>query len=126
MEVVEFPVDGGGVVLIEVLSTESEDGLGRAGAMTDWVKRKATVSFEQALSTALSTVRSTAEAVAQQLRGVTPPPEEVEVTFGMKVTGGINASFIVAGSESNLNVRIMWSKQLTEPANDRSSDDSGR
>jgi hypothetical protein len=120
MEVVEFPVDGGGVIYVEVAGSTgaAEDALGRAG-FGNWVAKKATVSFTQALSTA----RATAEAVAKQFRGITPPPEEVEVTFGMKVTGGINASFIVAGGESNLNVRILWGKQVTEQAADPAGPD---
>jgi Trypsin-co-occurring domain 1 len=114
VEIVEFPVEGGGVVYVEVVSSagaDGEDALGRAG-FGKWVQRKAQVSFQEALSTA----RATAEAVAQQFRGITPQPEEVEVTFGMKVTGGINTNFIVAGGESNLNVRILWGKQVTDPA----------
>ena len=121
MEIVEFPLDDGGVVFVEVLGSTGDNTLGRAGALTDRVERKATSSFKAALSVA----RHIADAVADQFRGLTPPPDEVEVTFGMKVTGGVNAKFIVAGSKSNLSVRILWGREVTERATEPLSGDTG-
>ena len=40
----------------------------------------------------------------------------------MKVTGGINASPIVTGGESNLG--ILWGNQVTEPTSNKATDGS--
>lgn len=104
-----FEVEGGGVVFVDGPNDpggSSDGGLDRAGAgqRAAQATQQAAVGFR----TALQTIRVTAEAAAAQLRNLAPGPEEVEVTFGLRLSAGLNAGVITSGGDANLNVRILW------------------
>ncbi|WP_406016419.1 CU044_2847 family protein [Streptomyces sp. NBC_00984] len=57
---------------------------------------------------ALAGLRSAAEGASAQLRAVDPPPEEVEVTFGVTVDGKLGATLVSAGTNTHVNVKVVW------------------
>ncbi|MFF3958365.1 CU044_2847 family protein [Streptomyces sp. NPDC001890] len=106
MTVVEFAAGQDGRVYVEVPDeTYDKDGSGlvRAGA-GDRIARAAADTWQGALAG----VRSAAEGALAQLRGIDPPPEEVEVTFGVAVDGKFGATLVSAGTNAHLNVKVVW------------------
>jgi hypothetical protein len=103
---VEYQLEGGGVVLVEV----DEDDL---GALADdlvpasspgEVIAKAGQSFDQALGT----IKTVASAAAAQVRSLADPPDEASIEFGITLTGGVNAVIASAGTEATLAVTLTW------------------
>ncbi|GCB52957.1 CU044_2847 family protein [Streptomyces sp. NL15-2K] len=90
---------------VEVADKDGGDGEGlvRAGA-GDRIAHAAS----QTWNSALSGVRAAADGVLAQLRSLDPPPEEVEVTFGVAVTGKVGATLVSTGGDAHINVRIVW------------------
>ncbi|MFF1650108.1 CU044_2847 family protein [Streptomyces sp. NPDC058240] len=106
MEVVEFAAGTDSRVYVEVpdeASGNGGSGLARAGA-GDRIVRAAADTWQGALAG----VRSAAEGALAQLRAIDPPPEEVEVTFGVTVDGKLGATLVSAGTNAHLNVKVVW------------------
>jgi NTP-dependent ternary system trypsin peptidase co-occuring protein len=104
--VVEFADGQDGRVYVDVPDQATDNGgsgLVRAGA-GDRIARAAADTWHGALAG----VRSAAEGALAQLRAIEPPPEEVEVTFGVAVDGKLGATLVSAGSNAHLNVRVVW------------------
>lgn len=100
---VEFPLEAGGSVLVEVEEPDAAGGTVRAGRETDLPER-ARLTFEAALSR----VRPAAESVIGQLRDLADPPDQVGVEFGLKLTGTSGAIIASAGVEANFKVTLTW------------------
>ena len=104
---VEFPLDGGGSIVIE--STEEparastgflrgEDG-GHAEA------NKAEMSFDASVEA----VRRSADLLVSKLRGLSP--DELTVAFALKASGELGGLAVAkGGSDSNFTVTLKWSK----------------
>ncbi|MFF1767867.1 CU044_2847 family protein [Streptomyces sp. NPDC058249] len=106
MTVLEFAAGQDGRVYVEVpdgTTGEGSNGLVRAGA-GERIARAASDTWQGALAG----VRSAAEGALAQLRAIDPPPEEVEVTFGVAVDGKFGATLVSAGTNAHLNVKVVW------------------
>ncbi len=103
---VDVPLEGGGSMLIEVeLDEDEQDGMvpaARAGDMA----AKAT----QTLQEALEQIKPGAEAVVTKLREMSTRPDEMEVTFGLKLSAGAGAFIASASTEANFTVRLAWNR----------------
>jgi hypothetical protein len=54
-------------------------------------------------------VRANAAAFVQSVREMPEPPDEVELAFGLAVTGEVgNAAVCKAGGQANYNVKLVW------------------
>ncbi|MDQ1041999.1 CU044_2847 family protein [Streptomyces sp. V4I2] len=119
MTVVEFADGQDGRVYVQVpdgAAGDGERGLVRAGA-ADRIARAAADTWQGALAG----VRSVAEGALTQLRAVDPPPEEVEVTFGVAVDGKLGATLVSAGTNAHLNVKVVWRSTTPTTAPDPAS-----
>ncbi|MFE7403100.1 CU044_2847 family protein [Streptomyces sp. NPDC057557] len=106
MTVVEFAAGQDGRVYVDVPDRAGDDnggGLVRAGAGDRIVQAAA-----QTWNGALDGVRAAAEGALAQLSSIDPPPEEVEVTFGVAVDGKLGATLVSAGANAVLNVKVVW------------------
>ncbi|MFE1197243.1 CU044_2847 family protein [Streptomyces olivaceoviridis] len=103
MTVVEFAAGQDGRVYVDVPDGDGGSGLVRAGA-GDRIAQAAADTWQGALAG----VRSAAEGALAQLRAIEPPPEEVEVTFGVAVDGKLGATLVSAGTNAHLNVKVVW------------------
>ncbi|WP_371539325.1 hypothetical protein OG217_32605 [Streptomyces sp. NBC_01023] len=106
MTVVEFAAGQDGRVYVEVPDEAHGDGgrgMVRAGA-GDRIARAAADTWQGALAG----VRSAAEGALVQLRAIDPPPDEVEVTFGVAVDGKFGAKLVSGGTNAHLNVKVVW------------------
>lgn len=115
---IRFKTDDGGIILVEVAEVEREEesapagGLVKAG-LTDEIKKKGKEVIDEAEKTfedGLEVVRHNANAFIKKVRsGLVDPPDEVEVTFGLKATGKAgNFAIAEAGVEANYTVKLTW------------------
>jgi len=105
---IEFPLEEGGTILVEVeVPEEEESGWVLAARGEPGVPEKSSHTFEAALEK----VRPAAQTIVRKLRALHDPPDEIEVEFGLNMNakaGGIIAS---AGVEANYKVTLTWKRE---------------
>ncbi len=108
-ELVEFPVDGGGSVLVEVNAVSSTTGVrtrGRDGG-AELVVERARHSFEDAIQS----VEPATQALINRLRGMTESPDEVHVEFGLDLHAEAGAFIAAASAAANFKVALTWRRK---------------
>jgi hypothetical protein len=109
---VEFPVDGGGSVLVE---TDEPKPIQRAQDAERQVVRGLhpreaepgeVVPAGRSLETALAAVRPAVQAVIRLMHEMAP--DDWEVTFGIKLSAQTGALIARGGLEGNFQVRMTW------------------
>jgi hypothetical protein len=104
--VVEVRLDEGGSVFVDAGREElAVDGMVPA-ARADGLATAAELSFEQALDR----VRPAADALVAKLRALATRPDEVEVTFGLRMSAKAGAVIAVSGAEANFTVALRWTR----------------
>jgi hypothetical protein len=105
---VEFPTEGGGVILAEVDDLELGDGTTRRGLSTSSVVERAQTSFEDALEKA----KPMASSLVGKLRAIGDaagnPPDEVQVEFGIILSAEAGAVLAAASATANYKVTMTW------------------
>lgn len=107
---VEYPLEGGGSVVVEVEEPETE-GTVRAGRGDIIVKAKET------LEDAFGHVLPVTQSIVEKLRTIGHKPDEIEINFGVKLTTKAGAVIACAGGEANFDVKVSWTgkKEETPP-----------
>jgi hypothetical protein len=100
--IVEFRMEGGGAIAVEVDDAVS-GGVVRS-ARPGEVVAQAGESLEQALDRAMSA----AQALIERLRKASP--DEMEVQFGLKLSGELGAVLAKTGAEGNFSVTLTWKR----------------
>lgn len=103
---VEFPLEDGGTVLVEVAEPE------RGGLVPASRGREVVAKAQQTLEHALEKLQPTAEAIISKLKGLSERPNEIEVQFGLKLSAEAGAVLAAAGAEANYNVKLVWKKEI--------------
>ena len=103
---VEFPLQGGGTVVVEVDEPEPEGGTVRA-ARPGEVVEKALCTFEDALSA----LRPTVEGLIAKLAALSDPPDQTEVEFGLKLSARAGAVLASADAEGNYKLKLTWKRE---------------
>ncbi len=98
---VEFPLEDGGSVVIEVDEPETS-GTVRASRGDTLAKAKETL--EEALNNVLPVTKS----VVEKLRSIGNKPDEIEIAFGVKLTTTAGAVIASATAEANFDVTLRW------------------
>lgn len=108
-QVVEFPLDGGDFVLVEVsdLGGGDVDRVGRAGTMVR--------ETGETLQDVLRGTRSAIESVLGQMRDMAEPPDKVTLKFGIKFTASAGVVVAKAASEANFELTVEWAKPSAAP-----------
>ncbi len=110
---VEFPTESGDTILIEMEEAETS-GIRKAGISPEDLVERADKTFEQALSS----LRVSAQAIVRTVSGLAQPPDEVEVTFGLKIAGEVNALAVAkAGGDATYTVKMTWKNRRTVEEN---------
>ncbi|GET43307.1 CU044_2847 family protein [Microseira wollei] len=102
--IVEFPLESGGSILIEVddpASTDSRIGLGN----------KVAKNAQQTFESALEKVKPLANAILTKVRGLNEPADEVEVKFGIKLSTQFGAVIASGNSEANCEIILKWKRE---------------
>jgi Trypsin-co-occurring domain 1 len=117
---IQYTTSDGSTVLVEVESEEVSppDGMVKAG-VADTVQKtvaQAQATFEGALD---RVVRQNAQALIQSVRNLAEPPNEMEVTFGLKATGEVgNIAIARGGGEANFTIRLLWAPETEQEQQD--------
>lgn len=103
---VEFPLEDGGAIVVEVDGPEPRGGPVR-GIRAGEVIEKAAQTFEAALDK----IKPAAAAIITKLRQLGEPPDEVGVEFGIKLSAEAGAVIASAGVEANYRVTLTWKRK---------------
>jgi hypothetical protein len=108
---IEFPLEGGGLIVIE---SPEEAEKGQAGFVRAGVGETTKETLEQAKHTfdaSLENVRKSSEVLVKKLRGLSDPPDEMEVSFSLKATGELGNLVVgKGGAEANYTVTLKWKR----------------
>jgi hypothetical protein len=113
---IEFSTSDGYTILVEVEQEEVSppQGVVKAGVREAAQKSVAVAqtAFEDAVE---QVVRHNAEALIKSVRNLSEPPDELEVTFGLKATGEVgNFAIAKGGTELNFTVKLLWKRGSKE------------
>jgi hypothetical protein len=103
---VEFPLQDGGSVLVQVDDPPAANG----GVTRGWrdgdlrVLEQSELSFEKAVAKVQPAVQS----LVGGLRSMPDPPAEIEVEFGMQLSAEVGAFVAGISSAGNFKVSVMW------------------
>ncbi len=103
---IEFPLQDGGTMVVEVDEPEPPGGVVRAARPGD-VAEKAKETFEDALDK----IKPAAQSIITRLRGLSDEPDEIAVEFGIKLNAAAGAFIASAGVEANYKVSLKWAKK---------------
>lgn len=111
---VEFPLEGGGTILIEAEDeNKMTSGFVRSGVGE--AAKEAAEQAKQSFDASIENVRKSANLLVTKLRDLSEPPDEMEVTFSLKASGELgNIAVGKAGAEANYSVRLKWKKEEKE------------
>lgn len=99
--IVEFPLESGDSILVEVDEPSDRIGLG------DEIAEKAQKTFESALNA----IKPVASTVINKVRSLNEPADEVEVKFGIKMTAGLGAVIASGNGEVNYEIILKWKQE---------------
>lgn len=99
--IVEFPLESGDSILVEVDEPSDRIGLG------DEIVEKAQKTFESALNA----IKPVASTVINKVRSLNEPADEVEVKFGIKMTAGMGAVIASGKGEVNYEITLKWKQE---------------
>jgi hypothetical protein len=100
---VEFKMEDGGTIIIEVDEAET-GGTTRAARRPGEIVEEAKETFEQALSK----IRPATEKVITTLRGLAHKPDEIEMEFGFSLNAAVGVVIASASTEANYKVTLRW------------------
>lgn len=107
---VEFPLDGGGSVLVEV------DDVAPGGPVTRGLRdQRVTETAQQSFEQAISRVQPAANALLGRLRAMAEVPDEVVVEFGLQLSAEAGAFLASASSSATFTVSLTWRRQPDPP-----------
>lgn len=102
---IEFPLEDGTTMLVEVDEPE-QGGLVKASRADDVITKA-----HQTLEKSLEKVKPAAQFVIQKLRELHETPDEVQVSFGLKLSAEAGAVLASGGVEANYTVTLKWVKE---------------
>jgi len=105
---VEFPLEGGGSIVIE--SAEDSDK-GPAGFVRAAGGEAVKEAVKQSFDATLENVRKSSDVLVKKLRALSDPPDEMEVTFSLKATAELGNLVVgKGGTEANYSVTLKWKR----------------
>jgi len=106
-DVIQFPLDCGSSVLVEVAPPPGVSRVGRH----DTVLQDARLSFEKALTG----VRDAASAALGQFQSMGHRPDQIEITFGVKLDAKLGAIIAETGVQGALEIKLTWRRGDAPP-----------
>ena len=102
--IVEFPLESGDSILIEVDEPAPSDA--RIGLGNKVVK-----TAQQTFESALEKVKPVANAILTKVRSLDEPADEVEVKFGIKMSAELGAVVTSGTAEVNYEITLKWKRE---------------
>lgn len=105
---IEVPLEGEGKrsVLVEVELDESEQQGMVPAARPGELATKAKQTFEEALDE----IKPVADVMVDKLRTMSAQPDEISVTFGLKMSASAGAFIAASGVEANFTILLKWNR----------------
>jgi len=105
---VEFPLQEGGSVLVEV-----EDDVGGDGVTRGWgdTNRRGGDQAQQNFEQAVGRVQPAIQGLLTQLRSVAESPEQIQVEFGLQLSAEVGAFVAGASTTGNFKVSMTWQRR---------------
>lgn len=103
---IEFPLEDGSTIIVEVDESKVEDGLVPVSTKPSEVE-KAKTTFEAAVRK----IRPVAECVINTLHDMPKRPDEIELEFGLKLNGKTGIYIASVGTEANFQVKLTWKQE---------------
>jgi hypothetical protein len=104
---VEFPLDGGGSVLVAVDEPSGGPVLQGRGNDLSALVEKADKTFEDATAAVTPAARS----LIARLRSIDDPPDEVGMGFGVQLNAQTGAFIASVAAETNFKVSMTWRRR---------------
>jgi Trypsin-co-occurring domain 1 len=104
---VEFPMESGGSVLVEVKEFSTEDVTRGLTDKPREIAERATKSFEDATSS----LTPAAQSLIARFRGLKNPPNEISLEFGVQLSTEAGAFVASVAAEANFKVALTWRSQ---------------
>jgi len=101
---VEFPLDQGGSVLIEVDEPPAGPTMRGLGKDRAALVEKADETFENATAAVTPAARS----LLARLRSIEDPPDEIGIEFGVQLSAQTGAFIASVAAEANFKVSMTW------------------
>lgn len=103
---VEFPLDGGGTVLVES-AEPSEHAVTTRGWREDGAEQVAE-RVEQSFQAAVAKIQPATEALLNSLVDQARTPQEVQVEFAVELSAKAGAYIATLGSTANFKITLTW------------------
>jgi hypothetical protein len=103
-QLVEFPLQGGGTVLVQVDDGSPGEVTRGWGDRDTRLVEQARQSFEQAVGR----VQPAVEGLVNQLRSLAETPEQIQVEFGLQMSAEVGAFVAGASTTGNFKVSMTW------------------
>ena len=101
---VEFPLEQGGSVLVEVDEPPAGPTMRGLGKERPSVAEQADKTFEEATAT----VAPAAASLIAQLRSISNPPAEIGIEFGVQLSAQTGAFIASVAAGANFKVTMTW------------------
>jgi NTP-dependent ternary system trypsin peptidase co-occuring protein len=107
---VEFPLEDGGSVLVQVEDGATAGGYGGGEVTRSWGDREQRVvaQAQQSFEQAVGRVQPAVQALVRRLRSVAESPEEIKVDFGIELSAEVGAFVTGASATGNSTVSMTW------------------
>ena len=107
---VEFPLEDGGSVLVQVEDGATAGGYGGGEVTWGWGDREQRVvaQAQQSFEQAVGRVQPAVQALVRRLRSVAESPEEIKVDFGIELSAEVGAFVTGASATGNFTVSMTW------------------
>jgi len=103
---VEFPLEGSEEVIFVEVEEDEEGSIAEASSLGEKIERAS-----QTLEDSLQKIKPAAEAVIKKLKGLSDPPDEVSVAFGLKLSADAGVILATSSIEANYTVTVLWRKE---------------
>jgi len=104
---VEFSLDQGGSVLVEVDDPPAGPVMRGLGKDRSALVEEADKTFEDATAAVTPAARN----LIARLRSIDDPPDEIEVEFGVQLSAQTGAFIASVAAEANFRVSITWRRR---------------
>jgi hypothetical protein len=101
---VEFPLEEDGTFMLVEVEETDQGGLVQASLSETIAKARIT------LEESLEKVKPAAKHIIRQIRKLPDPPDEVQVSFGLKLSAEAGAVLASASTEANYTVTLTWTR----------------
>ena len=108
---VEFPLQQGGSVLVEIDETPAGPAMRGLGKDRPTVVERTDKTFEEATAS----VVPAASSLIARLRAAADPPDEIGIEFGVQLSAQMGAFIASAAAAANFRVSMTWRRPAAEP-----------